>query len=96
MHRKSFVSGLLSGVLVDAGLDKENMAPAGASPGEVVRAVRKGLTDEEKGMTVREWVYYNAQRGEEKLRAECERLVHKFEEEAERAIGVLEAMEVCD
>ncbi|KAF2099497.1 hypothetical protein NA57DRAFT_55462 [Rhizodiscina lignyota] len=41
---------------------------------EVVKKVKEALTSPEKKMSVEEWVKYNAQRGEEKLRGECERL----------------------
>lgn len=85
----------IAGVLVDSGLDKENLS-FGKDPEEVVKAVKLGLTDEEKRMTVKEWVMYNAKRGEEKLRGECERLLGAFEIEARRAVGVLEGLGTVD
>ncbi|KAL2110046.1 hypothetical protein VUR80DRAFT_1653 [Thermomyces stellatus] len=48
----------------------------------------------EKAMTLEEWIYHNARTAEEGLRAECEGLVGKFEEEGMRAIRVLESLGV--
>jgi len=45
-------------------------------------------------LTVEKWIQFNAQRGEEKLRNECERLVGKFEGEGVRALRTLEGI-VC-
>ncbi len=52
------------------------------------------LTSPERGLTVEQWIQFNAQRGEEGLRAECERLVGKFEDEGMRALRTLEGI-VC-
>ena len=52
------------------------------------------LASPEKKMTVEEWIQFNAQRGEERLRGECERLVGKFEGEGVRALRTLEGI-VC-
>jgi len=52
------------------------------------------LTSPERGLTVEQWIQFNAQRGEEGLRAECERLVGKFEGEGMRALRTLEGI-VC-
>lgn len=60
---------------------------------EVVKRVKAALTSPEKKMTVEEWVYYNAKRGEERLRGECERLVGLFEKEGGRALQTLEGLE---
>ena len=51
------------------------------------------LTSPEKKLTVEEWIHFNAQRGEEKLRNECERLVGNFEKEGVRALRTLEGIE---
>jgi len=96
INSKAAISGLLSEVLVDAGLDKENMLPASASPGEICKAVIGGMTEKEKGMTVEQWILYNAERGEEKLRLHCESMIAKFKEEGERAVATLEGIEVYD
>ena len=54
----------------------------------------EALTSPEKKLTVEEWIKFNAQRGEEKLRNDCERLVGKFEGEGVRALRTLEGI-VC-
>lgn len=70
-----------------AGADKENT---------VGRMLRKGkeLTSPEKGMTVEEWIYFNAGEAEEKLKHECETMVSRFEREGTRAMNVLEGLSV--
>ena len=71
--------------------DKEN------SPftlGEAGDKVDNLLTSPEKKLTVEQWIQSNAQRGEERLRNECERLVGKFEDQGVRALRVLEGI-VC-
>lgn len=62
---------------------------------EIVARVRKGMSDEERGMSVEEWVRWNASRGEEALRVRCEEMVMRFEREGTRAMSVLEGIE-CD
>ena len=57
-------------------------------------AVKGTLTSPEMKLTVEQWIQFNAQRGEEKLRTECERLVGKFEGEGVRALKTLEGI-VC-
>ena len=52
------------------------------------------LASPEKKMNVEEWIKYNARRGEEKLKADCERIVGKFENEGVRALKALEGI-VC-
>ncbi len=71
--------------------DKENSPFAF---GEASKSVRSLLTSPEKKLTVEQWIQSNAQRGEEKLRNECERLVGKFEDQGVRALRVLEGI-VC-
>ena len=56
--------------------------------------VKDLLTSSEKKLTVEQWIQFNAQRGEEKLRNECERLVGRFENQGVRALTVLEGI-VC-
>ena len=63
-------------------VDKENMSDA----------LRVALASPEKQLTVEEWIYQNAKKGEEKLRNECERLVGKFEGEGVRAFKSLEGI----
>lgn len=55
---------------------------------------RSALTSPEKKLNVEQWIQLNAQRGEEKLRNECERLVGRFEGEGMRALKALEGI-VC-
>ena len=55
---------------------------------------REGLSSPEKKLNVEEWIRFNAHRGEEKLRNECERVVGKFESEGVRALRTLEGI-VC-
>ena len=54
------------------------------------------LTSPEKKLTVEEWIYQNARKGEEKLRNECERLVGKFEGEGVRALKSLEGIRCAE
>jgi hypothetical protein len=60
---------------------------------EVVTKVKGALKSEEKQMTVEQWVRWNAQVGEERLRRECEGLVMVFEKEGGRALRCLEGVE---
>lgn len=71
--------------------DKENSPFAFKEAG---KRVKSPFTSPEKKLTVEEWIQSNAQRGEEKLRNECERLVGKFEDQGMRALRVLEGI-VC-
>ncbi|KAI4228355.1 MAG: hypothetical protein L6R36_001714 [Xanthoria steineri] len=68
--------------------EKENVSQTINKNGEKV------LTSPEKRLTVEEWILSNAQRGEDKLRDECERLVGRFEGEGVRALKTLEGI-VC-
>ena len=71
--------------------DKENIPFTLEEAGERVKDL---LTSPEKKLTVEQWIQSNAQRGEEKLRNDCERLVGKFEDQGVRALRVLESI-VC-
>jgi hypothetical protein len=89
---KRDIFGIVSNVIVDSGLDKENMdIDMKDAPEIVTKAVKAGLTSPEKKMSVEEWVLYNAKRGEEKLRMECERQIVAFEGEGRRALAALDA-----
>ena len=66
--------------------DKENVA----------EALKGELTSSEKKLTVEEWIYHNAKKGEEKLRNECERLVGRFEGEGVRALKTLEGIRCAE
>ena len=52
------------------------------------------LTSPEKKLTVEEWIQFNAQRAEERLRNDCECLVGRFENQGVRALKTLEGI-VC-
>lgn len=71
--------------------NKENSPFAFGQAGKKVQSL---LTSPEKKFTVEQWIQANAQRGEEQLRNECERLVGKFEDQGVRALRVLEGI-VC-
>lgn len=60
---------------------------------DMARKIKAGLTSPEKKMSVEEWIRHNAQRSEEKLRTECERLVCMFETHGEKAMRSLEGIE---
>ena len=62
--------------------------------GMVGKGGKSLLASPERKLTVEQWIQSNAQKGEEKLRNECERLVGKFEEQGVRALRVLEGI-VC-
>ncbi|KNG44836.1 inhibitor of apoptosis repeat-containing protein [Stemphylium lycopersici] len=82
--------GFMNDILIDAGLD--NIQAGEISPERLYESVMAGLTDQEKRMTVEQWVLYNAKRGEEKLRMACEQQILAFEAEGRRAMAVLEAI----
>ncbi|KAK4693928.1 hypothetical protein P7C71_g3562, partial [Lecanoromycetidae sp. Uapishka_2] len=69
--------------------DKENDPFA---VGRVSGKAEGALTSPEKKLSVEQWIQFNAQRGEEKLRNECERLVGKFESQGMRALKTLEGI----
>ena len=71
--------------------NKENDPFASGSADEKAEGA---LTSPEKKLTVEEWIHFNAQRGEERLRNECERLVGRFEGEGVRALRTLEGI-IC-
>lgn len=75
--------------------DKENASLAlGGAMGSL--RVAEGLTEEERKMTVEEWIRYNAVKAEERLKAECEALVGVFEREGMRAVASLEGVELIE
>ena len=85
------VRGFVNEIMIDAGLD-EITTTTGTTPEDRQAAVLAGLTDEEKAMTIEQWVMYNAKRGEEKLRMACEQQIAAFEAEGKRALALLEAI----
>lgn len=72
--------------------DQTNSSVGGATD----RFLAEGgeLTDEERNMTVEEWIYHNAGQAEQKLKYECETMVMAFEREGTRAMKVLEGLVV--
>lgn len=54
------------------------------------------LTEQERNMTVEEWIYYNAGQAEQKLKFECESMVMAFEREGTRAMRALEGLVVAE
>jgi hypothetical protein len=58
----------------------------------VVEAVKANMTEEEKGMTVEQWVRWNAQKSEDKMKKETETMITMFEREATKAQRALEAV----
>lgn len=65
--------------------------------GRVIEKAKNGeLTSPEKSMTVEEWIKYNAEVAEEKLKGECERMVGLFEREGIRAMQALEGVECLE
>ncbi|KAF2261937.1 inhibitor of apoptosis repeat-containing protein [Lojkania enalia] len=92
--QKSDAVGLVSDVMVDGGLDKENIDVEMKDVRALAEVVKVKLTAEEKEMTIEQWVMYNAKRGEEKLRSECERQLAAFDAEGRRALMALETVRV--
>ncbi|KAF8852420.1 BIR-domain-containing protein [Acephala macrosclerotiorum] len=64
--------------------------------GAIEKAKNGELTSPEKKMTVEEWIKYNAEVAEEKLKGECERMVGLFESEGMRAMQALEGVECLE
>jgi hypothetical protein len=67
--------------------------------GRGLERISKGeqaLTSAEKNMSVEEWIRFNAGLAEERLRAECERMVGKFERQGGRAMQALEEVECME
>ncbi|KAF2138039.1 uncharacterized protein K452DRAFT_277733 [Aplosporella prunicola CBS 121167] len=89
---------------VYAGTSKEDSADAeeqdmedddweALSPEEQIAYVMRSMTDREKKMSVEEWVYAQAEKGEQRLREKCERLVGLFETQGTRAIRAVEGID---
>lgn len=62
----------------------------------VAKAKEGGLSSPEKKMTVEEWILYNANLAEEKLRGECEGMVGAFEQQGGRAMRALEGVQCAE
>jgi hypothetical protein len=93
--KRNVIAGLQSthawtGVDVEVifeGLDQEN-----ALSSRHLLKSGMDLTSPEKQMTVEEWIYYNAEQAEKRLKNECEALVMAFEQEGTRAMQALEGV----
>jgi hypothetical protein len=81
---------IVTDVIVDSGLDKENI-DMDAAPTALGEQIMARLTSPEKEMTIEQWIRYNAKRGEQQLRAECERQIAGFEAQYRRALAALDA-----
>ena len=68
-------------------------SPASRKQDTLTAPVNAMLSSPQKKMTVEEWIYYNAQQGEERLRNECERLVGILEDQGVQAMLSLEGVE---
>lgn len=64
--------------------------------GMMGKAKNGELSSPEKKMSVEEWIHYNAEMAEERLRSECERMVGTFEREGGRAMRALEGVECVE
>ena len=54
------------------------------------------LSSPERRLTVEQWIHFNSQKGEERLRNECERLVGKFESQGMRALQSLQGIVISE
>ncbi|KUJ16985.1 BIR-domain-containing protein [Mollisia scopiformis] len=101
--KRNIIAGLQSNVPWTAvDLDAVFMkSPSGENTGNIfggaIEKAKNGvLTSPEKKMTVEEWIKYNAEVAEEKLKGECERMVGLFETEGTRAMQALEGVEYLE
>lgn len=74
----------------------ENAMAKGLFDDALAKVKNSELTSPEKKMSVEEWILYNAEVAEEKLRNECERMVGLFEREGTRAMAALEGVECTE
>lgn len=87
----------LDAVFLKSPSDENDGGLLGGMLSEAGQKVKNGdLTSPEKKMTVQEWIHYNAEMAEEKLRGDCERMVGAFEREGGRAMRVLEGVECVE
>ncbi|KAI9847620.1 MAG: hypothetical protein M1837_002194 [Sclerophora amabilis] len=63
---------------------------------DAIQGVKGMLTSPEKKMTVEQWIQYNAQLTNERMKTECERLVGVFEREGNRALQTLDGLDVSE
>jgi hypothetical protein len=68
------------------------LASPQATPGSLALQLAQaagGLTEEEKGMSVEEWVRWRAEKEADELRRKCETLVLSFERQGVRGLECL-------
>lgn len=102
--KRNIIAGLQSSQpWTDVDLDAVFMGTPGdengpASFGDMIAGKMNGgnLTSPERKMSVEEWIQYNAEMAEDRLRGECERMVGAFEREGGRAMRALEAVECVE
>jgi hypothetical protein len=73
-------------------LDAMLLASPQATPGSLALQLAQaagGLTEEEKGMSVEEWVRWRAEKEADELRRKCETLVLGFERQGVRGLECL-------
>ena len=58
-----------------------------------VETIMQNLANHEKSLTVEQWIRKNGGEAEERLRAECERMILKFEDEGNRALATMESIQ---
>ena len=63
---------------------------------ENIAAGKAALASPEKRMTVEEWIQAQAHWKQERLRADCERMVGRFESDGMRALRAIEGIECAD
>ena len=73
--------------------DKENVGSQSLS--DAIAAVGGALRSPERSMTVEQWIRHSADLGEQRMRADCERLVGLFEREGNRALQALEGIPIA-
>ncbi|ORY03836.1 hypothetical protein BCR34DRAFT_617663 [Clohesyomyces aquaticus] len=100
-ENKGGMHSFIQELYVDAHLDKSAIdsymrEASAAGKGSIVDAVKARLSKMEKKMTVEQWVLYNAQRGEQLLRAECEELLSAFDSQARRALAAIDSLPVIE
>ena len=64
-----------------------------STPAESLLQNSAAMSENEKQMTVQEWIEHVAGRADEELKMEGERVVSVFEREGARAMGSLEGIE---
>lgn len=93
--KRNLISGLQSEkpwAIVDVEAIFEDLEKENANGTSALLQGGPNLTSPERRMTVEEWIYFNAQQAEQKLKYECESVVSAFEREGARAMQTLEGL----